>query len=128
MIKTQYTNKYIKIYFNCKAFHPTIYAPFFNKILKKAKIMGIVVKGPIFLPTKTSRFTVLRSPHVNKTAREQFELVVHKRLFVINFKLNSNIEKKKAMTFINFVKKSCVGIQLKVTYKHFHKNNQLLTK
>jgi len=128
MNNIQFTDKYVKIYFNCKAFHPTIYTPFFNKILKKAKIMDILIKGPIYLPTKTSRFTVLRSPHVNKTAREQFELVVHKRLFVICFKLDSTVDKKKALAFINFVKKFCVGIQLKVTYKHIHKNKFLMKK
>ena len=44
MNNIQFTDKYVKIYFNCKAFHPTIYTPFFNKILKKAKIMDILIK------------------------------------------------------------------------------------
>ena len=41
---------------------------------------GSKVAGPIPLPTRINKFTVLRSPHVNKKAREQFHLVIHKRL------------------------------------------------
>jgi small subunit ribosomal protein S10 len=44
---------------------------------------GATVSGPIPLPTRTSKFTVLRSPHVNKKAREQFEMRTHKRLIDI---------------------------------------------
>ena len=41
---------------------------------------GAKVSGPVPLPTRTNRYTVLRSPHVNKKAREQFEMRTHKRL------------------------------------------------
>ena len=44
---------------------------------------GSKVAGPIPLPTKTSKYTVLKSPHVNKKAREQFEMRTHKRLIDI---------------------------------------------
>ena len=44
---------------------------------------GATVSGPIPLPTRISRYTVLRSPHVNKKAREQFEMRTHKRLIDI---------------------------------------------
>ena len=44
---------------------------------------GSRVAGPIPLPTKTSKYTVLKSPHVNKKAREQFEMRTHKRLIDI---------------------------------------------
>jgi len=44
---------------------------------------GSKVSGPIPLPTRINKFTVLRSPHVNKTAREQFEMRTHKRLIDI---------------------------------------------
>ncbi|MBI2615692.1 MAG: 30S ribosomal protein S10 [Gemmatimonadetes bacterium] len=44
---------------------------------------GARVSGPIPLPTKTQRWTVLRSPHVDKKSREQFELKTHKRLIDI---------------------------------------------
>ena len=44
---------------------------------------GAQVAGPIPLPTRINKFTVLRSPHVNKKAREQFEMRTHKRLIDI---------------------------------------------
>jgi small subunit ribosomal protein S10 len=45
-----------------------------------AKRTGARVRGPVPLPNKTERFTVLRSPHIDKKSREQFELQTHKRL------------------------------------------------
>lgn len=48
-----------------------------------AKKTGARVAGPIPLPTKINRYTVLRSPHVDKKSREQFEIRVHKRLIDI---------------------------------------------
>ncbi|WP_027000308.1 30S ribosomal protein S10 [Eisenibacter elegans] len=51
-----------------------------EKIVKAVKQTGAVVNGPIPLPTKREIFTVLRSPHVNKKSREQFQLSTYKRL------------------------------------------------
>jgi small subunit ribosomal protein S10 len=51
-----------------------------SKIVDTAKRTGSVVHGPIPLPTRIERYTVLRSPHVNKKSREQFEIRTHKRL------------------------------------------------
>jgi len=54
-----------------------------EKIVKTVRSTGAVVTGPIPLPTRTKIFTVLRSPHVNKKSREQFQLATHKRLLDI---------------------------------------------
>jgi len=54
-----------------------------EKIVKTVKTTGAVVTGPIPLPTHKKLFTVLRSPHVNKKAREQFEVMSYKRLIDI---------------------------------------------
>jgi small subunit ribosomal protein S10 len=54
-----------------------------EKIVKTVKPTGAVVSGPIPLPTEKRIFTVLRSPHVNKKAREQFQLCAYKRLLDI---------------------------------------------
>ena len=54
-----------------------------EKIVKTVKPTGAVVSGPIPLPTEKKIFTVLRSPHVNKKAREQFQLCSYKRLLDI---------------------------------------------
>ena len=53
------------------------------EIVETAKRTGAVVKGPIPLPTRIERFTLLRSPHVNKTAMDQFEIRTHKRIMDI---------------------------------------------
>lgn len=53
------------------------------QILNTAKETGAKVVGPIPLPTKISRWTVLRSPHIDKNSREQFEIREHKRLLEI---------------------------------------------
>ena len=54
-----------------------------EKIVKTVKATGAVVSGPIPLPTHKKIYTVLKSPHVNKKAREQFELCAYKRLMDI---------------------------------------------
>ena len=51
-----------------------------EKIVKAVKATGAIVSGPIPLPTQKEKFTVLRSPHVNKKSREQFQLCTYKRL------------------------------------------------
>lgn len=52
-------------------------------IVETAKRTGAKISGPVPLPTRIERYTVLRSPHVDKKAREQFEIRTHKRLIYI---------------------------------------------
>lgn len=54
-----------------------------SEIVETAKRTGARVKGPIPLPTKKERFTVLISPHVDKNARDQYEIRTHKRIMDI---------------------------------------------
>lgn len=54
-----------------------------KSIVQTVQKAGANVSGPIPLPTRINKFTVLRSPHVNKKAREQFEMRTHKRLIDI---------------------------------------------
>ena len=54
-----------------------------SEIVSTAKRTGASVRGPIPLPTRIEKFTVLRSPHVDKKSREQFEIRTHKRLLDI---------------------------------------------
>ncbi len=54
-----------------------------DKIIRTAKATGAAISGPVPLPTKRSLYTVLRSPHVDKKSREQFETRIHKRLIDI---------------------------------------------
>ncbi|MGY8986824.1 MAG: 30S ribosomal protein S10 [Sphingomonadales bacterium] len=54
-----------------------------GEIANTAKRTGAMIRGPIPMPTRIEKFTVLRSPHVNKKSREQFEVRTHKRLLDI---------------------------------------------
>lgn len=54
-----------------------------SEIVDTAKRTGAQIRGPIPLPVKKEKFTVLISPHVNKDARDQYEIRTHKRLVVI---------------------------------------------
>ena len=65
--------------------------------LKKVKETGARVCGPIPLPTKLHKYTIVRSPHVNKTSREQFEMRIHKRLIDILEPNNDTVEKLKTL-------------------------------
>ena len=66
-----------------------------DRIIKTIKSTGGIVSGPIPLPTKKSVYTVLRSPHVDKKSREQFEIRSHKRIIDI---LSSNKKTVEALT------------------------------
>ena len=55
-----------------------------REIVETAKRTGATVAGPIPMPTSINKYCVLRSPHVNKTSREQFEIRTHKRLVDIH--------------------------------------------
>ena len=69
-----------------------------KKIVEVAKNSGSKVNGPIPLPTEKEVFTILRSPHVNKDSREQFERRTHKRLIEI---VNPSKDTINALMFIN---------------------------
>ena len=66
-----------------KAFDHRILDQSTREIVNTAKRTGANVRGPMPLPTDMRRFTVLRSPHIDKKSREQFEMRTHKRLLDI---------------------------------------------
>ncbi|WP_426417940.1 30S ribosomal protein S10 [Aestuariirhabdus sp. LZHN29] len=66
-----------------KAFDHRLIDQSTQEIVESAKRTGAQVRGPIPLPTKKERFTILTSPHVNKDARDQYEIRTHKRLLDI---------------------------------------------
>lgn len=67
-------------------------------IVETAKRTGATVVGPIPLPTRREIYTVLRSPHVNKKSREQFEVRTHKRLIEIKDPTGKTIDELKQLT------------------------------
>ena len=75
------TNQTIRI--RLKAFDHRLIDRSAAEIVETAKRTGARVKGPIPLPTRKERFTILISPHVNKDARDQYEIRTHKRLMDI---------------------------------------------
>ena len=72
-----------KIRIRLKAFDYKLIDQSAAEIVDTAKRTGAVVKGPVPLPTRMRRFDILRSPHVNKTSRDQFEIRTHQRLMDI---------------------------------------------
>jgi len=72
-----------KIRIRLKAFDHKTLDQSAERIVETAKRTGASVSGPIPLPTEKSIYTILRSPHVNKDSREQFEMRTHKRLIDI---------------------------------------------
>ena len=80
-----------------------------EKIVKTAKSTGAIISGPIPLPSKRSIYTILRSPHVNKKSREQFQTKIHKRLIDI---LNSTPKTVESLMKIDLP--AGVDIEIKV--------------
>ena len=66
-----------------KAFDHRVLDQSTGEIVSTAKRTGAQVRGPIPLPTKIEKYTVLRSPHIDKKSREQFEIRTHKRMLEI---------------------------------------------
>jgi small subunit ribosomal protein S10 len=72
-----------KIRLKLKAYDHRVLDRSVAAIVEAVKRTGAEIKGPIPLPTKIKKYTVLRSPHVNKDSREQFEMRMHSRLIDI---------------------------------------------
>ncbi|MBD5443711.1 MAG: 30S ribosomal protein S10 [Treponemataceae bacterium] len=79
-----------KIRVRLRAFDVDLLDQSSKTIVQVVKKAGAKVSGPIPLPTKINKFTVLRSPHVNKKSREQFEMRTHKRLIDI-FEITTDV-------------------------------------
>lgn len=72
-----------KIRIRLRAFDHKLLDQSTKEIVETARRTGARIAGPIPLPTRINRYTVLRSPHVDKKSREQFEIRTHKRLLDI---------------------------------------------
>lgn len=91
-----------------KAYDHTLLDQSAKKIVEVAKKSGAEIAGPMPLPTKIKKYTVLRSVHVNKDSREQFEMRVHRRMVEIK---NSNPKTISSLTAVNLP--AGVGIEIK---------------
>ena len=81
-----------KLRISVKAYEPTILDNSCRKIVDAVKASGIDAVGPIPLPTKLRRYCVLTSPHVNKDARDHFEIRTHKRIIDVYKPTDSTLE------------------------------------
>jgi small subunit ribosomal protein S10 len=84
-----------KIRIRLKAYDHKLLDKSVTDIIRKVKETGARICGPIPLPTKLHKYTILRSVHVNKTSREQFEMRIHKRLIDILEPNHDTVEKLK---------------------------------
>ena len=72
-----------KVRIKLKSFDHNLVDQSAEKIVKTVKNSGAIISGPIPLPTRKERYTILTSPHVNKDARDQYEIRTHKRMIDI---------------------------------------------
>lgn len=81
-----------KIRIKLKSYDHNLVENSVEKIVRAVKATGALVVGPVILPTNRKVFTVLRSPHVNKKSREQFELRTYTRLIDIYNSTSRTVE------------------------------------
>lgn len=96
-----------KIKIRMEAYDPEILDKSALELVKTAKETGAQVSGPVPLPTKIERYTVLRSPHVDKKSREQFEVRTHKRLIYL---LETSPKTVEALTKLNMP----AGVEIRI--------------
>ena len=105
------TNEVIRI--RMEAYDHAVLDQSAAEIVDTAKRTGSVVHGPIPLPTRIERYTVLSSPHVDKKARQQFEIRTHKRLIDIMQATAKTIEALNKLSL-----PAGVDIKIKATSRH----------
>ncbi|MDD9331758.1 MAG: 30S ribosomal protein S10 [Wolbachia sp.] len=97
------------IYINIKAFDCSLLEKCVRKFVDELKRSGAKLSGPVALPRKDSKFTVNRSPHVDKKSREQFEIRISKRLIVLHDLTPTMMQMLTGLSF-----SAGVGVDLKV--------------
>ena len=97
-----------------RAYDHTLLDESAKRVVESAKKSGAEVVGPMPLPTKIRKYTVLRSVHVNKDSREQFEMRVHRRMIEL---VNSTEKAISSLTSVHLP--AGVGIEIKQVYFYF---------
>ena len=100
--------RFEKIRFILKSYNSRLIDVAIGQIINCAQLNSQKIVGPVPLPTKRRIYCVLRSPHVNKDSREQFEIRVHKRLLDIKFPLGLTITRFRKLDI-----SAGVGLQVK---------------
>lgn len=105
--------KEMSFWLHIKAFEYEALDRYISSLTSRVVNEGYIVKGPINLPNKIRKITLLKSPHVNKQSREQFEIRSHSRLLGISSK-----EETCLGNFVEELRKTFpVGFSLKITRK-----------
>jgi ribosomal protein S10 len=101
MIPNSKNNLKISIHF--KSFYFKNLTKFLNKITSKIQTLNLNSTNTVYLPIKRQRFVVLRSPHIDKKAREHFEIRSYHRLLVLNCNLLNEGDLYKIKLLLNYI-------------------------
>lgn len=114
-----------------KSFHSHYLNQFSSIIAKKFRAFFPIMQQQVFLPKRVERFTVLRSPHVDKKARDQFERRIHKRVLFWGLPYNSKNKEISIMFFriLKILTSLAIGVEFRITYMFFSsKKNTFLER
>ncbi len=106
----------LKLKIHLKSYHPFYLDNFILQVRKKLSKIYVFPMKHIFLPQKKKRFTLLRSPHVDKKARDQFEQITYNRLISLKLVLTDNTM-LSLYRFIKYVTQLNAGSSIEVCYK-----------
>ena len=104
------------ITFHLKAYHPYYINRFILQLKNKIKLYISFKGGQAFLPQQVSKYTVLRSPHVDKKSREQFERKTYNRVFKVTFTITDIENMFIFYYFIRKLVKLAIGVQIHISY------------
>lgn len=108
-MKSNYT-----LYIHLKSNHKKHINEISNQIKKQAISFNFITTGPVILPATSKLYTVLRSPHVHKKSRDQFELKIIRRLFILTF---NDEDAYSLKLFITCLYNLSPNVQIKLNYK-----------
>lgn len=104
--------KQIQLSIRLKSFHPFYLNRFVILAQNELRNNSITTIKNVFLPKQKQQFTVLRSPHVDKKARDQFEKITHNRLLVITFPVINEDSLSRVHRLVYLLQRLAVGVSL----------------
>ena len=110
-------NKVIELNIYLKSYHPYYINRFVLAALEESKNQKVLNIKQVFLPKKREHFTVLRSPHVDKKARDQFVRITYTRLLKCSILYENNFSYLKVFRLVNILKRINVGVSLSIKVK-----------
>lgn len=108
--------KQIVVQLRIKSYHQVYLNQYVSLVEQKLRENGILNSSQIFLPKKIERFTVLRSPHVDKKARDQFERVTCNRLISFTILQNTSKDHLFLSRLLATLAQKALGVDLRVKY------------